>query len=192
MAKAKATKVVDNPKTDIPSKPVASNNVYYYVGLAAVLLLIFIIRSNFVNVPFERDEGSYAYCGKILLNGAVPFKDIGSQRLAGVFYCYAVMVAVFGSLLHSLHLGFMIINMLSAVLIFLISKRLLNNMGAVSAAIFWALLSMNMGISGFTVQSEHLVAFFALAGIYCLLRYFDRTAYLWAMLSGLFFCLAFE
>ncbi len=193
MAKVKATKSVEKSKSESLPEPITkSNNTYYYIGLAAVLLLIFIIRSNFVNVPFERDEGAYAYSGKITLNGAVPFKDIGSQRLPGVFYCYAVMVTIFGYTLKSLHVGFMIINMVSAVLIFFISKRLFNNLGAISAAIFWALLSMNMGISGFTVQSEHLVAFFALAGIYCLLRYFDKTAYLWAMLSGLFFCLAFE
>jgi hypothetical protein len=192
MAKAKSAKIVANSKQEIPSKSETSNNTYYYIGLAAVLLLIFIIRSNFVNVPFERDEGSYAYCGKILLNGAIPFKDIGSQRLPGVFYCYAVIVAVFGYTLKSLHIAFMVINLISAVLIFFIARKLFNNLSAIAAAIFWALLSMNMAISGFTTQSEHLVAFFALAGIFCLVKYFDKKTYLWAILSGLSFSLAFE
>ncbi len=192
MAKAKTAKIVANNKNEALPKLQASNNTYYYIALAAVLLLIFVIRSNFVNVPFERDEGSYAYCGKILLNGAIPFKDIGSQRLPGVFYCYAVIVAVFGYTLKSLHIAFMVINLLSTVLIFFIARKLFNNLGAISAAIFWALLSMNMAISGFTTQSEHLVAFFALAGIFCLVKYFDKRAYLWAILCGLSFSLAFE
>jgi len=46
---------------------------------------------------------------------------------------------------------------------------------------------MNMGISGFTVQSEHLVAFFALLGIYLLIIYFDKKSYYLIALSGLFF-----
>ena len=47
--------------------------LYYLLGLVSVLLLIIIIRSNYVNIPFERDEGSYSYAGRIILNGAVPY-----------------------------------------------------------------------------------------------------------------------
>lgn len=166
--------------------------LYYLLGLGAILLFTALIRSNFLNIPFERDEGSYAYCGKIILNGAVPFKDIGSQRLPGVFYCYALIVALFGYTLKSLHIAFIIINLISAVLTYFIARKLFNNVTAIGAAIFWALLSMNMAISGFTVQSEHLVAFFALGGIYSLLKYFDKHSNLWIIISGLCFCFAFE
>jgi len=169
-------------KTDYP----------YLIGLAIIICLIAYIRSNFLNVPFERDEGSYSYCGKIILDGAVPFKDIGSQRLPGVFYCYAVIVALFGYTLKSMHLAFIFINIISAILIFMIGRRLFNNAAAIACALCWALLSMNMGISGFTIQSEHLVALFALAGIYFLLKYFDKKSLLMIGLSGLFFSLAFE
>jgi hypothetical protein len=81
---------------------------------------------------------------------------------------------------------------LSAILIYFTSRKLFNNVTALGASLFWALLSMNMSISGFTVQSEHLVAFFALGGIYSLLKYFDKKSYLWIIVSGLLFCLSFE
>jgi len=164
----------------------------YLIGLGIIICLIAYIRSNFLNVPFERDEGSYAYCGNIILDGAIPFKDIGSQRLPGVFYSYALMVAIFGYTLKSLHIGFIILNIISAIIIFLIGRRLFNNAAAVACALCWALLSMNMGISGFTIQSEHIVALFALAGIYFLINYFDNKSYYLIALSGLFFSFAFE
>jgi hypothetical protein len=164
----------------------------YLIGLGIIICLIAYIRSNFLNVPFERDEGSYAYCGNIILDGAIPFKDIGSQRLPGVFYSYAVMVAIFGYTLKSLHIGFIILNIISAIIIFLIGRRLFNNAAAIACALSWALLSMNMGISGFTIQSEHIVALFALAGIYFLIKYFDNKSYYLIALSGLFFSFAFE
>lgn len=164
----------------------------YLIGLGIVICLIVFIRSKFVNVPFERDEGSYAYCGRIILDGAVPFKDIGSQRLPGVFYSYALLVAIFGYTLKSLHVAFIAINVISAVFIFIIGRKLMNNVAAISCALCWALLSMNMGISGFTTQSEHIVALFALVGIYFLLRYFDNKSLLMIALSGLFFSFAFE
>ncbi len=168
------------------------NSVFYFLGLAAVLILIVVIRFNYLEIPFERDEGVYAYGGRIILNGAVPFKDLGSQRLPGVFYCYAAIIALFGYTLKSLHIAFIAINLASAVIIFLTARRLFSSLAALSAAIFWALLSMNSAICGFTIQSEHLVAVFALGGIYCLIRYFDRTAYFWAALAGLCFSFAFE
>lgn len=164
----------------------------YLIGLGIIICLIAYIRSNFLNVPFERDEGSYAYCGNIILDGAIPFKDIGSQRLPGVFYSYAVMVAIFGYTLKSLHIGFIILNIISAIIIFLIGRRLFNNAAAIACALCWALLSMNMGISGFTIQSEHIVALFALSGIYFLIKYFDNKSYYLIALSGLFFSFAFE
>ena len=164
----------------------------YLIGLTIILGLIAYIRSNFLNVPFERDEGSYAYCGKIILNGAVPFKDIGSQRLPGVFYCYAVIVALFGYTLKALHIAFIFINIISAIFIFLIGRKLLNNISGLACALCWALLSLNMAISGFTTQSEHLVALFALLGIYFLITYFEKKSFLMIALSGLFFCFAFE
>jgi hypothetical protein len=164
----------------------------YLIGLGIIICLIAYIRSNFLNVPFERDEGSYVYCGNIILDGAIPFKDIGSQRLPGVFYSYALMVAIFGYTLKSLHIGFIILNIISAIIIFLIGRRLFNNAAAIACALCWALLSMNMGISGFTIQSEHIVALFALAGIYFLIKYFDKKSYYLIALSGLFFSFAFE
>lgn len=164
----------------------------YLIGLGIIICLIAYIRSNFLNVPFERDEGSYAYCGNIILDGAIPFKDIGSQRLPGVFYSYAVMVAIFGYTLKSLHIGFIILNIISAIIIFLIGRRLFNNAAAIACALCWALLSMNMGISGFTIQSEHIVALFVLSGIYFLIRYFDKKSFYLIAISGLFFSFAFE
>ncbi|MDI9340521.1 MAG: glycosyltransferase family 39 protein [Sediminibacterium sp.] len=164
----------------------------YLAGLGIIIFLIAIIRSNFLHVPFERDEGSYAYCGKIILNGAVPFKDIGSQRLPGVFYSYALMVAIFGYTLESLHFGFIFINILSTILLFLIARKMLNNIAALGVALFWAFLSMNKSISGFTIQSEHIVALFAVAGIYALVRYIENNKWWTLALSGFFFALTFE
>lgn len=194
-----AKKAVQTTKTVVretppaaPSKFFDKRNIPYLLGLLGVMTLIVIIRSHFLTIPFERDEGSYAYCGKIILNGAVPFKDIGSQRLPGVFYSYAFIIAIFGYTLKALHVAFICVNLLSAFFIYLVGRKLFNNIAAIAGAACWALLSMNMSISGFTVQSEHLVALAVAAGTYCLLKYFDKRAYLWVALSGLCFSWGFE
>ncbi len=189
-----------SPSKTLAQKPNAPKTYFgfdktdglYLAGLAFIIFLIAIIRSNFLSVPFERDEGSYAYCGNIILDGAIPFKDIGSQRLPGVFYSYALMVALFGYTLEALHFGFIFLNIISAILIFLITRKMLSNVAALGAALCWALLSMNKSISGFTIQSEHIVALFAVAGIYALIRYFEANKWWRLALAGFFFSLTFE
>lgn len=168
------------------------NDLFYYVGLGIVLIIIFIIRKNFLTIPFERDEGSYAYAGKIILDGAVTFRDIGSQRLDGVFYAYALLVGIFGYSVKALHVAFLVINILSAVMMFFLVKKLSNNLAGLAATAFFALLSMTAFASGFTIQSEHLVAFFVIGAFLCLIHFFDSKKFWLLILSGILFSFAFQ
>ncbi len=168
------------------------NVLLYYIGLAIVLLLIFIIRKNYFNIPFERDEGSYAYAGKIILDGAIPFTDIGSQRLDGVFYAYSVLVWIFGYSIKAIHIAFLLINLASAVMIFFLTRKLSNYMAGLAAAGFFALLSMASSASGFTTQSEHIVVFLILASFLFLFEFFESKKIWQLIISGILFSFAFE
>ena len=147
--------------------------LYYYIGLGLVLLLIYLIRKNYLGIPFERDEGAYAYAGRSILDGAIPFKDIGSQRLDGVMYAYAVIVGIIGYSVQALHAAFLVINLASASMLFLLVRKIGNNLAGLSAALIFAILSMTASLSGFTIQSEHLVAFFSIAAFLVLFHYFE-------------------
>jgi Dolichyl-phosphate-mannose-protein mannosyltransferase len=168
------------------------NEILYYIGLGIVLLLIYMIRKNYLNIPFERDEGSYAYSGKIILDGAIPFIDIGSQRLDGVFYAYSVLVWLFGYSVKNLHMAFLVMNMASATMLFFLTRKLSNNMGGLAAAAFFALLSMIPSVSGFTIQSEHIVAFLIIAAFLALFHFFETNKILLLIVSGILFSFAFQ
>ena len=167
-----AKKVASNKSVSAKdSKEIA---LYYYIGLGIVLLLIYLIRKNYLGIPFERDEGAYAYAGRGILDGAIPFKDIGTQRLDGVLYAYAVIVGIFGYTVQALHAAFLIINLASASMLFFLGRKLGSNLAGLAAAIIFALLSMTATLSGFTIQSEHLVAFFSIAAFLALFHYFEK------------------
>jgi hypothetical protein len=134
--------------------------------LGALLLLVYLIRSNFFNIPFERDEGAYGYYGKLLLNGKVPYKDFYEQKFPGIFYFYAFMVGVFGDTVRGLHIGFMFLNMATILLLFFATRRMFSSFAGLVSAITYAIVSMTPNLSGFTVQGEHGVAFFIALGIY--------------------------
>jgi hypothetical protein len=182
------------PVKKVPAKAAVlkENPLYYYIGLGLVLLLIVFIRINFLEIPFERDEGSYAYSGKIILDGAKTYIDIGSQRLDGVFYAYAAIVALFGYSVKALHIAFIFINLATAVILFFMGRKIANHLTGFAAALFFALLSMTASASGFTVQSEHIVALFAAGAFLSLFYYFDSKKIWQLILSGVLFSLAFQ
>lgn len=168
------------------------NSSLYYIGLGVVLILITIIRINFLTIPFERDEGAYAYSGKIILDGAKTFIDIGSQRMDGVFYAYSFLILLFGYSVKALHIAFLVVNIASTVMLFFLTKKLMNNLAALSASVFFALLSMTPTASGFTIQSEHLVALSIIGGFLSLV-YFFSAGKLWQLVTaGVLFSLAFQ
>ena len=51
---------------------------------------------------------------------------------------------------------------------------------------------MNANISGFTIQSEHLVAFFIIGAFLCLIEYFDKKKLWQLIVAGFLFSIAFQ
>ena len=185
---------VSKPQTPLGKLKINENitSTFYYIGLGVILILITIIRLNFLTIPFERDEGAYAYSGKIILDGAKTFTDIGSQRLDGVFYAYSFLILLFGYSVKALHIAFLAVNIASTTMLFFLTKKLMNNLAALSASVFFALLSMTPTASGFTIQSEHLVAFSIIGGFLSLI-YFFSTDKLWQLVTaGVLISFAFQ
>ena len=136
-----------------------------YALLIGLMLIIVLIRSKFYEISFERDEGTYAYYGKLLLEGKTPYKDFYEQKFPGIFYFYAAMVGLFGATVKGLHVGFMVLNLGTILALFFASKRLFSVQAAVLTAFTYGIVSLTPSLSGYTVQGEHGVAFFVSLGI---------------------------
>jgi len=148
-------------------------NLSYWLLFLTVIITV-LIRFHFLEIPFERDEGSYAYLGQQVLNGKVPYVDFFERKFPVIFYAYAAIVALFGYSLTGVHLGFLVINVISIIVVFLIVKKLFNPLTAWIAASAFTLYSMSPYASGFTAQSEHLVIFFLLLGIWAMVHACDN------------------
>jgi len=182
------SKVIKQNKTDFSK----FNLCLEWIVLGIILLFTISIRVNFLEIPFERDEGAYTYCGKAILNGAIPFKDLGSNRLPGIFYFYSVLVFIFGYSVKAMHSAFLFINLATIVTLFLIGKKLLNSITGLTIAAAFALLSLTPQASGFTIQSEHIVACSGFAGFLFLLHYFDKHKLYFLILSSCCLTIAFQ
>jgi hypothetical protein len=48
---------------------------WHVVALTLLLVLVGLVRLRLLATPFERDEGEYAYMGRLILDGGLPYRD---------------------------------------------------------------------------------------------------------------------
>ena len=99
--------------------------------------------------PLERDEGEYAYAGQLILQGVPPYQECYNMKWPGTYVAYAAIMAVFGESTEAIHLGLLLMSLMSALLVFLIGRRIGGlGMGAVAASTE-ALLAVSPSANGF-------------------------------------------
>jgi hypothetical protein len=167
-------------------------------AVLAVIVLVFCVRIRLLDMPLERDEGEYAYAGQLILQGIPPYKDAYNMKLPGTYAAYAVILGIFGQTAKAVHLGVALMNAASIVLVFGIGRKVSDEIAAASAAVTFGLLSSIPAVFGLAGHATHFVTFFALVGIWFLLRATSTTVAMskrlrWMdiSLSGFAFGLAF-
>ena len=84
-------------KSGRPRSATAVFPARFYTLLLIVLVLGCVwLRWPYLDVPLERDEGEYAYMGRLLLAGVPPFKAAVNMKLPGVSGMYALLMVIFG------------------------------------------------------------------------------------------------
>src|SRR6185312_11525932 len=111
-----------------------------WIVVALVLIGVALIRIRLLDLPLDRDEGEYAYFGQLLLQGIPPYATAYHAKLPGVYGAYALALALFGRSIAGIHLGLLVVNAATSVLLFLVAFRLFNRTAAVSAAAVFAIV----------------------------------------------------
>jgi Dolichyl-phosphate-mannose-protein mannosyltransferase len=186
----KPTQTVVPPTVTTPSVAPFFDTRWIYGGITVLILaIIWFARIHLLSLPFERDEGAYSYMGELLLDGGKPYIDFYEMKLPGLFYTYAAMVALFGKSVEGMHLGFGLLSMISAIILGLTTRKLFNDVAAMATTVSFAVLSLSKSISGFAAQGEHLVAFFAILGIYATVKAIETNKLWQYFLAGAAFAM---
>jgi hypothetical protein len=117
----------------------------------------------------ERDEGEYAYAGQLILHGIDPYRYCYSMKLPGTASAYALLMAAFGQSPVGVHLGLLLVNSASCLLLYLLVARLFGRLAGVAASATFALLSLQPVVLGFAGHATQFVVMPAIAGILLLL-----------------------
>jgi hypothetical protein len=159
--------------------------IFIIIGVAAA------IRIHLLDVPFERDEGEYAYAGQLILHGIPPYEQAYNMKMPGIYAAYAVIMAVFGQTHGGIHLGLLIVNAATILLLFLLGRRLYGEVAGLTAAASFALFSLGQPVQGIFANAEHFVILPALGGILLLVYEKESKNLLVLLTGGLFLGLGF-
>jgi len=164
---------------------------WHFVVLLAVIVFFGAIRWRLLDMPLERDEGEYAYAGQLMLQGIPPYQLAYNMKLPGTYTAYAAILAVFGQTARGIHLGLLLINAVSVILLYVVTARLFGALAGTIAGTSYALLSTHQSVLGFAAHATHFVVLAALIGLILLLRASETGGTAFFFWSGLTFGIAF-
>jgi 4-amino-4-deoxy-L-arabinose transferase-like glycosyltransferase len=153
------------------------------LALAAVVFVF--VRAPLVSVPFERDEGEYAYIAQRILAGEVPYRDAFDQKPPGAFYVYAGAFALLGESLEAIHVFMYAWTVLTALALFGCVRRLSGELAAAFALLVFAWASAEPRLTGNAANTEIFMLLPMVASFYCLLRALEAARGVrWWLLCG--------
>jgi len=167
-----------------------SNKYISGIILSVILLFVALVRIRLLSIPLERDEGEYAYFGQLILKGIAPYLEAYNMKFPGTYFMYALIMKIFGQTMGGIHFGVMLISVASTWLLYAIVKKLCNPLTALITAAGFAIMSVSPAVLGFAGHATHFVLFFALAGIFLLLKARENNKILYYFLAGLLLGLA--
>src|SRR5262245_45076025 len=141
----------------------------WWILLAVVVAVVVFLRIHLLAIPLERDEGEYAYAGQLMLQGIPPYELVYNMKFLGVYAAYALIMWIFGQTTIAIHLGLLIVNIASIVIIFLIARRLIGLTAGITAAASYAILSASASVLGLAAHATHFVMLPTLLGTLVLL-----------------------
>lgn len=161
--------------------------IAWWLVAAGVFGLVIAIRIRLLGVPLERDEGEYAYAGQLILQGVPPYTLAYNMKFPGTYAAYAAIMWIFGQTITGIHLGLLLVNIATIVLVFLLGRQLVNSVVGLTAGMSYAVLSVSPSVLGFAGHATHFVLLPVLGGTLLLLNTTNRQAFRWLFASGVLF-----
>src|SRR6185436_12772819 len=109
------------------------------IGL--IILLTAALKLPLLNIPFERDEGEYAYIAWRLEFNELPYRDWVDQKPPGIFWVYRLALNLPIEPVRAIHLMAALVSAASACALFFLARRFMREFSALAAAVAVVFLS---------------------------------------------------
>lgn len=134
------------------AKPTYDRREIIILGVIAIVALV--VRLTFLHEPFERDEGYYACIAQEILRGGIPYRDAIDMKPPGVFYIFALAIALFGATVESIRIFTALYTLGTLLAVYWLARRIQGTVAGLCAAAMFALYSGAPLVQGSSSNSE--------------------------------------
>jgi 4-amino-4-deoxy-L-arabinose transferase-like glycosyltransferase len=121
-----------------------------------IVVLAGALRWSVADLPFERDEGGYAYIAERWVAGDVPYRDVFDQKPPAIFAFYALALAAGGGHPAAIRWGAQAVVLAAMLALALLGRRLFSPAAGIAAALLLLLLTSEPSWLGNAVNTEQL------------------------------------
>ncbi|MCZ7584616.1 MAG: glycosyltransferase family 39 protein [Deltaproteobacteria bacterium] len=133
------------------------------LALGAVVVAL-LLRLAMVTVPFERDEGGYAYVAWLWHAGGTPYVDVIDSKPPGLFIFYALVFFI-SQTVAAVRLALALWTVLTTWLMYRLGRRCFSREIGCAAAALYALTCAAPAYFGFSANAEIFLAGFVTAAL---------------------------
>ncbi|MFT5648335.1 MAG: hypothetical protein ACI976_003034, partial [Aureispira sp.] len=123
--------------------------------IGGLILFVLMVRFKLLSVPFERDEGGFAYIAYQMLEGKSLYLDLYEIKPPLLYLIYAFFITVFGHSIEGIHFGLLLFDVAYLITLFAFAKYFFDKTIAVVAAFAFAILSLSPNLLGFAAHATH-------------------------------------
>jgi hypothetical protein len=124
------------------------------LSVAVIVFLTAVVRAPLLDIPFERDEGEYAYIAWRLGYHELPYRDWIDQKPPGIFWVYRLALNLPLNPIRSVHFMGLLFSAASACALFFLARRFMSRPWSAVAAALFAILSADPLVQGTAANTE--------------------------------------
>ena len=162
----------------------------FQIVCALIILSVILIRLHLANIPFERDEGEYAYAGQLINQGVPPYQEVYNMKFPGVYYMYALSFRLFGEGVYAPRYLVLVFQLIGSLYLFFLGRRLINPLAGLLSSVAFMLFNLTLALQGTQANAEHFVVGFLIPSLYLLYRGVEEEAWPNIFLSGILAAIA--
>lgn len=166
------------------------SNKQLVIYLLLILFCAFLFGCVSLIYPYGRDQGTFAYIGKLILEGKIQYKDAFDIKPPGVHFIFAFGQMLFGDSMVLMRLFDVLWQMITAIVIFFIVQRITGSKWLSFASSFlYLFLYFRIGFWDI-LQAEGFLNFFFALSVLLILKCEDDFSNVKFFFSGVFFGLS--
>lgn len=128
--------------------------IHNYFILGLLVLVTVAIRIPILMEPWGADQAGFGHVAAGMLEGKIPYKDLYSLAGYGVIFTFALFFKVFGVNMVSVHIGHIVVSIITVSVIYFLTNRLYGRKEAIIASFCYTIFSNGLAFSGFGYENK--------------------------------------